>query len=800
MREDRLELGAIRSALRARARTPLGSAEASALAPFSNRPDAVDRIELISEARDLLARKEEPPTSGATDVAAPLDLAEKGGTLDGLTLRAIAETMLTSVRLRRFLLAKEDSHRRLYAIGASIEDLSQTAELVASSFDPDGRLADDASKELGALRKKLFLCREAIKEKLLEILASDEVKAHLQEQYYTIRGDRYVLPVKSSFKHEVPGIVHDASGSGQTVFIEPHAIVDLGNRLKIAQSEVAEEELRILMQLTDEVVAVKDEIASAMRAVGRVDFITAAARLAEDVDASPILPHDRPGFDLIEARHPILALQKFERRESLVVPNDLGLSEDQLVLVITGPNTGGKTVAMKTVGLFALMVRAGLHLPASPRSKMGWFQNVDATIGDEQSISTHLSTFAAHMTGILGILARANADSLVLLDEIAADTDPNQGQSLAQALLESFASRGAHVVVTTHFERLKAIPFADPRFRNAGVGFDPEKLRPTYRVTLDVPQSSSGFDIAQALGLAPAIVARARALMGEGNSALDGLTKVLQQKALELDQARERADAAKEELVEERKKLDLERQALAADRRTLVEEARLGLLAEIEEVRREAKDIIANLQRLSGADAVKDAMRAANDAQNALRELAETQRKKAEEAEARFGDRLDRVEVGDWVRVETLKKDGEVVAIDGRAALVAVGSMRTRVPLEGLSRAQSKAPKGGTRHGSAELKKAMEEARSSKKEPALEPEMELDLRGQGIEESLSRLDAFLDTHYRKNAPRVRIIHGHGSGALKKAIREHLKRSGYAKDFRAGSEGEGGDGATIVTLS
>ncbi|MBI4822275.1 MAG: endonuclease MutS2 [Deltaproteobacteria bacterium] len=798
MREDRLELGAIRTALISRARTPLGSAEADALGPFDRRADAIDRIELISEARDLLVRKEEPPTSGATDVTAPLELAEKGGTLDASMLRAVAETMNAAVRVRRFLLTKEDTHRRLFAIGASVEDLSATAELVSGSFDPDGRLADTASKDLGPLRKKLLQCREAIKERLLEILASDEVKNHLQDQYYTIRADRYVLPIKASFKNEVPGIVHDASGSGQTVFIEPQAIVDLGNRLKIAQSEVAEEELRILMYLTDEVVALKEEILTAMRAVGRVDFIAAAARLAEDIGASAIVPDESPGFELISARHPILALQKFENKDALLVANDLGLASDQRVLVVTGPNTGGKTVALKTIGLLALMTRTGLHLPTDQRSRMGWFANVDATIGDDQSIATHLSTFAAHMTGILRILERADANSLVLLDEIAADTDPNQGQSLAQALLERFADRGAHVVVTTHFERLKAIPFADTRFRNAGVGFDPEKLRPTYRVSLDVPQSSSGLDIAQTLGLDPTIVARARTLMGEGNTAIDGLTKVLQEKALELDRARARADAERDELVAQQQSLDEQRRALAGERKTLIEEARAGLLAEIEEVRREAREIIANLQRLAGADAVKDAMRAANEAQAALRDLADAQRRKVEEVQA-ASERPSRVEVGDWVRVDSLKKDGEVVAIDGRAALVAVGSMRTRVPLEGLSRAQSKAPKGATRHGSMELKKAMEEARG-KKEAPLEPEMELDLRGQGIEESLSRLDAFLDTHYRQNATKVRIIHGHGSGALKKAIREHLKRSGYAKDFRAGTEGEGGDGATIVTLS
>jgi DNA mismatch repair protein MutS2 len=799
---DRVELDTLKAALAARTRTPLGEARARGLMPFPRPDDARTRIEITREARRILARGDVPPLAGVTDVRVALDLGAKGLMLDSAQLRAIAESMRVSSALHRFLLAKEDDSPLLYGVGASMEDLGRLADEVRACFAPDGTLADEASPDLGPLRKRLRQLHEQIRDKLAELTSKAEIRPYLMEHYFTVRGDRYVLPVKSSFQNEIKGIVHDASGSGQTVFIEPQIIVELGNRLKIAQSEVVEEEHRILSDLTLMVVSVADELRVNLDATALCDLVFAAARLAHELDAEPILPDERPGFDLIDARHPSLLLQAAERPDMVVVANDLGLGPEQRVLVLTGPNTGGKTVAMKTIGVLAMMLRCGLHLPCSPRSRLGWFERVEAAIGDDQSIATNLSTFAALMQQIMALLERAGPTALVLLDEIAADTDPTQGQALAQAILEALADRGAHVVVTTHFERLKVVPFADARFRNAGVGFDPIKLRPTYRVTLDLPQSSSGLDIARSLGLPTAIVERARGLAGEGNEALESLMKALRNKQVDLDHEKRKAEEAYGRLVAARNELEGKKRELEQERRRLVDEARTELVEEVKEARAEVRTTIAKLQKAASSDAVRAAMREASDAASKLgfleqQEAAKLPARPTPSLSPVPRDALDAVTVGDWVHVDKLEKDGEVVAIEGKEIVIAVGNMRTRVAQSGLSSARSKRPKKGALHEAKQIKKALEE-KSLKHEAT--PSADVDLRGQTIDDALARMDAFLDVHYSGPSTRVRIIHGHGSGALKQAIRDHLKRSGYVRTFRPGEDGEGGDGATVVELA
>jgi DNA mismatch repair protein MutS2 len=810
---DRLELGTIKAALLERARTPLGALEIHALEPFPTIGRAKERIEAIRQVRSLLLKDEAPPVQGAEDVRAALSLGEKGVMLEGAALRAIAETMRAGSYLRRHLLAHEKEAPLLYGMAASLPDLSRPADEVTRSFDPDGQLADSASLELGPLRRRVRSLRDMIKEAISEILNKTEIQPFLQESYFTIRGDRYVLPIKASFKNEVKGIVHDASGSGQTVFIEPSAIVDLGNRLKIAQSEQTEEEHRILSMLTMRVTAEAEPIREMMRVIGLVDLMTAAARLANDLDAQPIIPLERPSFDLIAARHPLLVLQarapnfhaaaEGGQAPKDVVANDLGLEGEQLVLVLTGPNTGGKTVAMKTVGLLALMVRAGLHVPCGERSRIGWFDRIEVAIGDQQSIASHLSTFAAHMKMIQETIARADEHTLVLIDEIAADTDPTQGQALAQAILERLAAKGAHTIVTTHFERLKAVPFVDKRFRNAGVGFDPLRLAPTYKVTLDLPQSSSGLEIARSLGLPSEIVDRAEELTGEGGRALEKLMLDLQARAGELEDQRRAAARAEKEAREEKQKLHEAERMLEREKQLVRREARAELLKEIEATRQEVKRIIGALQNAAEHQSARDAMRLATEAQTTIGRMEDEEeaKHKAElEPEEKKDEPLSEVHVGDWVHVKQLGKDGDVVSIDGKEAQVAVGSLRIRVPLAVLLPARSRRPKMVEGADRARLRKELSAAQ--RRRPVGGPRVveELDLRGHSIDESLDRLDAFLDHHYGSPTTHVRIVHGHGTGVLRTAIRNHLKESGYVRSLRPGDEHEGGDGATIVELA
>lgn len=804
-----LELGVVKSALRSRAQTPLGRAEAAAIGLLDTVADVRERVESISEARALLDVGEPPPVWGAEDVKTALELGEKGVVIEAAGLRAIAQTMLTGSAVKRHLYQHAELAPSLYARTIPLVDLSRLANDVARCFDPDGQLADHASRALGPLRQKVRSLKNTIHSKLGELLKSPSIEPFLQETYFTIRAERHVLPVKASFKNEVKGIVHDASGSGQTVYIEPQVLVDLGNRLKIAQSEQSEEEYRILSRLTRMVAGEADAIRAMMDVIAHCDLITASARLAVDLEAVPIVPSPEPGFDLKDARHPLLLLQAFEppeleegeepplvveKRDIHVIGNDFGLEGPQRVLILTGPNTGGKTVAMKTIGLFALMVRIGLHLPCREDSQMGWYDRVDATIGDQQSIASNLSTFAAHMKSLVDILDRADERSLVLIDEIAADTDPTQGQALAQAVLEELASRDAHMVVTTHFERLKAVPIVDERFRNAGVGFDPTKMRPTYRVTLDVPQGSSGFDIATTLGLPDTIVDRGRELIGEGAQELQRLMAELEDRSRRLESERHEAQDALRKAEAEAERLRRREAELQEEIEAVRKKEREELLAEIEAAREEVREIIAKLQTATDGESARDAMRAANQAADALGKMAKAESEKTE-PEPEVSGRLDRIEVGAWVHVAKLGRDGEVSAVDGREATITVGKIKMRVPLSQLQPPVSRPPKKAKPSPKAFTQTAAPEPGAA---PARVVE-QIDLRGHTVDESIDRLEAFLDYHYGTPTTHVSVIHGHGTGVLRDALREHLKRSGYVKSMRPGEPSEGGDGVTLVAL-
>lgn len=816
-----LELGAIRGALRRRTRTPLGEVEAEVLAPLATVELARARVEAIQQARGLLDLAEPPPVEGAEDVGAALELGAKGIALEGVQLRAVARTMEAGSVLRTHLLAHEEEAPALYGLVAGLADLRRTAGEVLRCFAPDGQLADDASPELGPLRRRVRALRASIHEKLEELLHSPKMEPLLQESYYTIRQDRYVLPVKASFKNEVQGIVHDASGSGQTVFIEPQALVDIGNRLKIAQSEQAEEEHRILSRLTRLVVREAEAVRAMMVAIGEVDLLTAGARLAQDTRSFAAPIRDEPGFLLRKARHPLLLLQAhtpepvedpeapeappgwLDEPRFEVVGNDFGLEAYHQVLVLTGPNTGGKTVAMKTIGLFALLARCGLHLPCAEGSSIGWYDDIEATIGDEQSIASHLSTFAAHMQAVVGILRRARPGVLVLIDEIAADTDPTQGQALAQAILEALAERRAHVVVTTHFERLKAVPFVDRRFRNAGVGFDADELRPTYRVSLDVPQGSSGFDIARKLGLSGPIVERARDLTGEGAQDVQTLLSEVERRSNELERAKEAAEAAEAAAEAARRAFERREAEVAQEVERVKLAARKDLLEDIQATREEVRRMVADLQKAQSDLPANEAMRRANQVADRLGKVERAESDKVARAEppsAAGKKRLSGVEVGAWVHVPKLGRDGEVASIDGKDAQVVVGAMRVRVPVASLRAPAGRRParskvKKPPRSPARREERVDEEGRKSS-----EVVEEIDLRGHTVDESIDRLDAFLDYHYGQPTTVVRIIHGLGTGALRDGLRDHLRRSGYVRSIRAGERNEGGDGVTVVGLA
>ncbi|MEE2902166.1 MAG: endonuclease MutS2 [Myxococcota bacterium] len=794
---EQLEFNLIISALRARCQSELGKERTERMTAFETAQEAINNIRQIDQMRTQLDEDRIPPLGGAQNVSLDLEQATKEMVLEGPQLIAIAKTMAVIADLQNYLLPLDTVAPLLFGMGASLSDLSRPSQKIIGSFEPSGRLADHASSDLASLRHKMRSIEDNVQETLRKLIDSLESKQLLQEPYFTVRAERYVLPVIASFKGKVEGIVHDASNTGQTVFIEPQAILKLGNKLKIAQSDVREEEFRILTLLSDIVKDHASDISRGMEIVAQVDVLFASSKFAIDLNCEPIEPNTEQGIDLIDARHPLLVLQKIAEPTAPLVANDIGLHANQRVLILTGPNTGGKTVAMKTVGLLALMLRCGLHLPCKQNSSLGWFQELFVAIGDQQSIESKLSTFAAHIKTLSQIVDGASPNSLVLIDEIAADTDPTQGQALGHAILESLAEKRSHVVVTTHFEGLKAIPFANDQFRNAGVGFDNESFKPTYKVSLDVPQSSNGFDIARGLGMNNRVVERAQQIFGDGSSAIEELISAVENKANELEKAKDETKQAERQLEKERNRLEHERHQLKAARQKLQKQAQEELFDEIKTAREQVSKIISELQRSAGSDAVKAAMRVADKASKELKKIDEEKKdeaKKLHPPEPKTSP-LSEVQVGDWVHVPKVGQDGNIVSIDKKGAVVAIGNMRLRVGLESLRTSKTRPAKNQpSRRTSTGPKK------NRSKIAAVSSNEELDVRGLTSDEALDRLDAFLDYHFQGPCDFVRVIHGHGTGALRKAIRDHLRTSGYVVEYRPESDKNGGDGATLIELS
>jgi DNA mismatch repair protein MutS2 len=803
--QDKLECAPLIRFLEAQALTPLGAAYASRISPLRGREAALARISSIEEVRMLVESGYEPPIAGARSIDAFVELAEKGIALEGPKLRAVAATARAGHQLLAFARNHSEIAPVLYALTAPAPDLGFVADEIERVLDEEGLLYDEATPLLRDLRRRVRRIREEIHTLLEAMLRDGTMQHYLQEDYFTIRQDRYVLPIQASFQNQVSGIVHDTSGTGQTVFIEPTKVVEAGNRLKIAQGALEDEEQRILAELTLRVVEEVEALRTTVNLVAEVDFFVAASRMAKVLGCVPVLPSDEAVLDLRAARHPALVLQRYEATKDhpldeearvlpAVVANHLALLTDQRVLVITGPNTGGKTVALKTVGLLAWMVRVGLPIPCASGSAIGWFDPIEVVVGDDQSMGANVSTFQAHVGHLRRVLQTAQPGVLILVDEIAADTDPVQGQALAQAVLERLADRGAHVVVTTHFERLKAIPFVDKRFRNAGVGFDPERLRPTYHLVLDVPQSSSGLDIAEALGLSPELVARARALLAPSDGGLDEMMRSFQTETSRAMEARQRAEEAAERAEAEADKLAQERLRIT----TAAEEARIaareGLLREIELAQAEVRRIVSTLQSARGVEEARAAMRQATEAQRGLAEMEQTQEARLEaDLGATGSDRpsLDALVPGDWVHVRSLGRDGEVVSMEDRIVHVSVGKMRMRVAKRDLTQPKAPRPKSDRRRSSTTG--ALAQAARAETTAA-----ELDVRGLTVDESLERLEAFLDVHY-GSGRQVTVVHGHGTGVVRRAVRIYLKDSGYVSDHRAGGPTEGGDGVTVVRV-
>jgi DNA mismatch repair protein MutS2 len=787
-----LHFADVLAALASRCRTDVGQERARAR-PFLEGPDAVRAaLALVEEARVLLAQGEALPLDGVSDVRGNVDRAAKGALLAPAELHACARTLFACLRTRGVLVPRVAELPGLSALAQTLPALEPLAARLETSFEADGSLSERASPGLKEARARVRGLHRAIKARLETLLGEAAFTIHLRESYYSVRNGRYVLPVLAQDRAEVPGIVHNASQTGQTLFVEPQVLVSLGNDLAIAESLVQEEERRVLQELSARVGAQAGALALGVATCAALDEAEAAARLSEALDLAPPLLEAADGpLALVQLRHPLLALRGVK-----VVPNDVRLTDEVRALIISGPNAGGKTVTLTAVGLAALMLRAGLPVPADAGSRVPLFASVHSAVGDAQDLGQGLSTFSAHLAELKRIGEAAGAGSLVLIDEIAADTDPREGAALAIAFLEELLERGARALVTTHLEELKALTHVDPRFQNARVGFDARRMAPTYRLQLGAAGSSSALELAERMQLPERVVARARAISAGAGGPLSQALAALESERRELHAAQEAANAAAAEAATKAKAFEAQRLvAEEAARAAQAEAAREAAEAKVATLQ-EATQLLAELRAAASVERTEAARAVlASQAKEAQARAEATRVQKAKSAGPAAPQGL---RVGSRVHHLGLGRDVEVLSLEGDDAVVAAGALKLRVARDVLGGAREAAQPA--RFGASGQKKA-QDARALKAAaaPLEEGLPRCDVRGLRTDEALREVEGFLDRAFRDGETAALLVHGHGTGALRQGLRAALAASPYVKSQRPGEAYQGGDGVTIVAL-
>lgn len=795
-----LEFDKIRDLVAAYAGFSGGRELALAMQPTTEIEQAQEWQAETREAVSLLESDSAVTIGGARDVRRAADNALRGFTLPAEDFLAIQATIIAARNLRRQLLRLEDRVPHLAAIAVLIEECRGLVSAITSTIDERGEVLDSASPRLGKIRQEQRAVHGRIQDKLQRILNSSMAQ-YLQEAIVTQRGGRYVIPLRADAKGRLKGIVHDQSGSGATLWVEPLGTVELNNEYRGLLMQEQEEIQRILRELSEKVAEQGDAIKRVVDRMAELDLIFARAGYALAINAvEPTFvpwretpqarpprhgnerdkwtppPRDlHPGSTIWikSARHPLL-------NPRTVVPTNLTLEQDVFVVLITGPNTGGKTVSLKTMGLMALMAQAGLHVPAN-EARLTVFENVFADIGDEQSIEQSLSTFSAHMTNIVRILAQVDERSLVLLDELGSGTDPTEGAALAQAVVNFLRDKGATTFVATHFPELKVYASQTPGATNASLLFDMETLSPTYEMTIGLPGRSNAFAIARRLGLDSTILDDAmRQVSADSHQAEDLLDSIytLREK-MESEEAQTRL--AMRQAENERDRLRQRIDDIEVERQRILEETRQEMTRQIELLQAEIRQARSKLRDAASLNAVKRLSKQVADlevtGQTALAPEV------IEPAEATRNKRRA-LQVGDTVRVRSLNINGEVVSLGKNEVMVAVGRLQMRAGYDDL-----------------EFKSRPEEQKTPEAVLSLHPSpgMELDIRGVRVEEGIDRLGRYIDSAFLARLPFVRIIHGKGTGRLREAVREELRQNRHVRAWEEGKDGEGGPGVTVAHL-
>lgn len=746
----------------------------------------------VREAFDLLMASEPLPTGAAPIVSHPIDRLRVGGVLAPEEILSTAALLTKARVLRRFLSARSERLPLLLEACSTDPHLDAVADQVHQCFESDGTLSDRASPRLRELRQERHQARQRLLNKLDDIM--HRYAATLQDEYYTEREGRFVLPVRVDSHERFNGIVHGTSASGQTLFMEPRSVIPLGNKLKMTDAEIEREEAAIYARLSSALTDVVESISAAESALAHAELRAASAQLAVDVSLSFPVLIDEALIDLIEARHPLMVLDGVR-----VVPSDVQVSAGH-ALVVSGPNAGGKTVVLKTLGLAALMVRAGLPVACDPKSRIGLFETVASDMGDEQSIAKNLSTFSAHVRNLAGILDVAGHGTLVLLDEIATGTDPRQGEALATGVLDGLCARGAAVACTTHYEGLKALALGDDRFSNAAVGFDMASMSPTFELAMGVPGASSALAIARRFGMPSLILERAERYLGAEERGFDELVARLNDERRALELARAAVDREKAVMESKRREVEAELSRLRDREHKLVTEQTQGLLSAVKRARDELRTAQQRLRsKKLNQETFKEVSRVVEKVAQKTALGGELEPPSAFPQPTMTLLSRDRLEPGMRVYVPRLRGEARIVDVlnhgQVRVALGAVKLMATVEELRALP--QSDAEPAPTRKV---VRPSLPfDAASDPDMPIQTSDNQCDLRGLRVEEAISMAEQFLDRCLNHGLRAAFLIHGHGTGALRNAIRESLASNPYVARSRPGERGEGGDGVTVVWL-
>lgn len=785
-----LEYKKILSRLREKAATGLGRELAEGLRPVSDMEDVKDRLRQTAEAVQVFAVAH-PPMGGIKDIRESIKKIGLGALLDPSELLDILTTMYAMRDIKKFFKELEMEAPMLKNQARCLEILGQLERNLEHIVDEHGNLRDDASVELRRIRREIKSCQARIKDHLAGILHNNEYQKYFQEAIVTMRGDRYVVPIKLEYRQYFPGIVHDQSATGSTVFIEPMAVVNLNNDIKQLVAAERHEVERILREASRQIHKNDSQLLDNCEIMAQIDFAFAKAGLAYEMKATEPVINEDGITRLLSARHPLLAPDK-------VVPIDITLGDRYSMLLVTGPNTGGKTVTMKTLGLMVLMAQSGLFLPAGSGSEIAVYGNVYADIGDEQSIEQSLSTFSAHMTHLVEILEQVEPEDLLLLDELGAGTDPEEGAALAMAILERLLTIKASVVATTHYSELKTFAFGREGIENACVEFDVATLRPTYRLLIGIPGASNAFAISRRLGLEESLIIRAKQLIQADHAQFEQVINQLEKEKMLYEQMNADIETRLRRAEQMEARAEAMRVEINQKKADIIRKAKDEGAVLVRRMRRESEAVIKELKEQFDDQGIKKRQAAIQDARARIEEAAGKVRQGIVSAKAyRKNVDIKTLEPGDIIYVSKLDQKGTVLSVKGKELEVQLGSMKMNVKAREckfVEKGRQEKPSAGVQTGNRSSRKG-----NSFIGKAREAHRDIDIRGMMVDEAEVALGKFIDDSIMAGLSQILIIHGKGTGALRKGVHSYLKRHRNVAGFNFADMNEGGTGATLVEL-